>query len=98
MKAVGANVFTNFFDGLVGCDQFVALCCVDPIVARIQDRWAGDKHVHFGSAAFAQKRHKAAAGGAADDGVIDNGDFLAADFFADWAEFEVDHALPELAG
>ena len=93
MQAVSADVLADLFDAVVGSNQLVALSGVDAIVARIQHWRTGDQHMHLSSAAFTQERHQALARRAANDRVVNDCNFLAADLFADRAQLEIDHAF-----
>src|SRR5436190_13577242 len=70
-KAVGFDEAADLLDAVVGGDQLGAGRGVDAIEARGDGGWAGDAEVHLAGAGLADHADNLAAGGAADDGVVD---------------------------
>ena len=88
-KRIRAEELANFFGGIRGGDELFARGRVHAVVTRRNRGRTADAHVNFAGAGFANHAHNFAAGGAADDGVVDENDALAFDEAADGIEFQL---------
>src|SRR5258708_6706479 len=88
-ERIRAKEFADFFRSVGRGDQFFPRGRVHAIVTGRNCRWATDAHVDFFCADFANHADDFAAGGAADDGIIDEYHALAFDQAADGIELEL---------
>src|SRR5207253_786103 len=88
-QRIRAEEFANLFRSIRRGNQFFARGCVHAVVAGGNRRRATDTHVDFFRANFADHADDFAAGGAANDGIIDKYHALAFDQAADGIEFEL---------
>src|SRR5579863_10333814 len=98
-ERVSTKIFADFFHGMIGSDQFVAVRSIHAVVAGGNREWATDAHVNFGGARVADQTHDFAAGGAAHDGIVYEHDALALQHSTDGIEFQLHAEIPNgLAG
>src|SRR4029077_7767929 len=76
-QRISAKELADFFDGFLRGDQFFAARSIHSIVTGRNRRRATDADVHFGGAGLANQADDLAAGGAADDGIVDQNHALA---------------------
>ena len=67
---IRAEIVADFFERVLVGDQLFRVGKIDAVVAGVPVRRAGDAHVHFLRAGFAQIHHARARRGAAHDRVI----------------------------
>src|SRR6185369_3555683 len=94
-KRIGAEEFADLLGRAGGGDELFASRRVNAVVARGNRRRAADAHVDFFCADFANHAHDFAAGGAADERVVDEDDALAFEQAADGVEFEFDAEIAD---
>src|SRR5260221_2944595 len=88
-ERIGAQIFADLLRRVGRGDEFFLSGRVDAVVAG-RDRWrAADAHVNFFGAGFAHHADELAAGGAADDGIVNEDNALSGDEFADGIEFQL---------
>ena len=75
--AVGLDELANFFDAVVGGDQFVLGRRIDAVEAGGNSRRAGNAQMDFAGAGVANHADDLAAGGAADDRIVHQNHALA---------------------
>src|ERR1700722_4101662 len=88
-ERIRAEEFANFFGSVRGGDKFFARRRVHAVVAGRDGGGTTDAHVDFAGASFADHADNFAAGGAADDGIVNENDALAFDESADGIEFQL---------
>src|SRR5271168_4050031 len=88
-ERIRAEKLANLLGRVRGGDEFFARRRVHAVVARRNSGRATDAHVDFAGAGFADHAHDFAAGGAADDGIVDENNTLAFDEAADGVEFQL---------
>jgi hypothetical protein len=89
-QRVGFNELADLFDGVVGGDEFALAGRVDAVEAGRNGRRATDAEMDFCCAGAADHADDFAAGGAADDGVVDEDDALAFEQVVNGVELEAD--------
>ena len=89
-EGVGAYIVADLVDGHVGGDELFFGRGIDAVEAWGDGGRAGDAHVDFGGSGFADHANDFFAGGAADDGIVDEDDALAFEEGADGVELELD--------
>src|SRR5271167_543669 len=88
-ERIRAEKLANLLGSIRGGDELFACGRVHAVVARRNRGWTADAHVDFAGAGFADHAHDFAAGGAANDGIVDENDTLAFDEAADRIEFQL---------
>ena len=93
MESVSADHLTNFFGAVFRCDELLSFCGIDTEEARILDRRRADAELDFLSAGITKQIDDDAAGGAANDRVIDQDDALPGYVHADRVQLHADSAF-----
>lgn len=78
-KGICTDDIGNLGHGMVAGDQVVPRVDVSPIIAGMEKRRGGDPHVNFLCSCGPEERDDTAAGGTADDRVVDQDDAFAFD-------------------
>src|SRR5580704_1688614 len=87
-ERIRAQEFANFLRRIRGGNELFARGRVHAVVARRDGGRAADAYMDFARAGFADHADNLAAGGAADDGIVDENHALAFDKAADRIEFQ----------
>src|SRR5262249_47781123 len=89
-ETIGTQVALDLVHPMAGADQLLARRRVDSVVAGPLDGRGGDAHVPLSRARRPHHLHDLPARGAADDGIVDDHDALAIEYFAVWVQFDLD--------
>lgn len=93
-EGVDADDLRDLRDRVAACDEVLAGVDVRPEIAGVEKRRRGHTHMNLRRAGLADELYDVGAGGAADDGVVDQYHTLAADGGGDGVELDVDGFLP----
>src|SRR5208282_3658919 len=94
-ERICAQELADFFGSVRGGDELFARGRVHAVITRRNRGRATDAYVNFAGAGFADHANDFAAGGAADDGVVDENDALAFNKAANGIEFQFHAEIPD---
>src|SRR5262249_25384564 len=76
-------------------NQFLFCRRIDAVETGRNDRWRADPHMHFFGAGLADHFHDLAAGGSADDRIIDDDDTFAMEHLGDGIQLDLHAEVPD---
>src|SRR5699024_9085761 len=98
-QGVDADDLRNLLHGVVAGDEVISRVDVGAVVAGVDKGRGGDAHVDLLGAGVPQELDDSGAGGAADDGIVDEHHALAPHHLGDGVQFDLHLVLPgALAG